>query len=64
MANGDLTDHDGLGKSGTLKLARSLIRLDTRFQPDPLSYYLKRVFSGHPPGDSEGFGRVHATDPA
>jgi len=48
MVHGDLTDRDSFGKLGHLVLARSLRAWDTRFQPDPLSYCLKRVFSGHP----------------
>ncbi len=58
MGYGEFSDHDGLGKTGTLILTWSLRGLATRFQPYPLSPYLQRVFSGHPPGDSEGFGRV------
>jgi len=58
MGYGEFSDHDGFGKSGRLRLTSSLRGLDTKFQPDPLLMLFKRVFSGHPPGDSEGFGWV------
>ena len=56
MANGDLSDHDGFGKSGRLVLTSSSRAWDSRFQPDRLLMFFKREGRR---AISEGFGACY-----